>query len=45
MLAIATFQGNIFAGLIYPISIALITVVVGALLLPETKDRDISKIN
>jgi MFS family permease len=44
MLAIATFQGNIFAGLIYPVSIALITVVVGALLLPETKDRDIGNI-
>jgi MFS family permease len=39
MLAIATFKGDIFAGLIYPISIAAVTVVVGVLFLPETKDR------
>jgi MFS family permease len=39
MLAIATFKGDIFAGLIYPISIAAITFVIGALFLPETKDR------
>ena len=41
MLAIATFQGNIFAGLIYPITIAAITFVIGALFLPETKDRNL----
>jgi len=41
MLAIAVFRGNIFAGLIYPIVIAGITVVVGALLLPETRDRSL----
>ncbi len=39
MLAIATFKGNIFAGLIYPIVIAAVTVVIGVLFLPETKDR------
>jgi len=41
MLAIAVFRGNIFAGLIYPVVIASITVVVGALFLPETKDRSL----
>jgi MFS family permease len=41
MLAIATFQGNIFAGLVYPMAVAAITVVIGALFLPETKDRDL----
>ena len=39
MLAIAAFQGNIFAGLIYPIAVAGVGAVVGALFLPETKDR------
>jgi predicted MFS family arabinose efflux permease len=43
MLAIAVFKGDIFAGLIYPIIVAGITCVVGALFLPETKDRDISQ--
>ena len=33
--------GDIFYGLWYPIVFASITVVVGALLIPETKDRDI----
>ncbi len=33
--------GDIYYGLWYPIIIALITVVVGALFVPETKDRDI----
>ncbi len=41
MLAIAVFRGDIFAGLIYPITIAAVTVVVGALFLPETKDRNL----
>ncbi len=41
MLAIATFRGDIFAGLIYPISIAAITFIIGALFLPETKDRNL----
>ncbi len=43
MLAIATFQGNIFAGLVYPIAIAAVTFVIGALFLPETKDRDLEQ--
>ena len=41
MLAIAVFRGDIFAGLIYPVAIAAITLVIGALFLPETKDRDL----
>jgi MFS family permease len=41
MLAIAVFRGDIFAGLIYPVAIAAVTVVIGALFLPETKDRDL----
>ncbi len=39
--AIVAASGNIFAGLWYPIVIALMTFVIGLLLLPETKDRDI----
>ena len=39
--AIVAATGNMFSGLIYPISIALMTLVVGLLFLPETKDRDI----
>ncbi|HEY7060633.1 MAG TPA: MFS transporter [Chloroflexota bacterium] len=34
-------NGNLLAGLIYPIVVALITVVVGGLFIPETKDRKI----
>jgi MFS family permease len=34
-------SGNIYAGLWYPIGVALMTVVVGALFLRETKDRSI----
>jgi membrane protein insertase Oxa1/YidC/SpoIIIJ len=41
MLAIAVFKGNIFAGLAYPVAIAAVTFVIGALLLPETKDRSL----
>ena len=33
--------GNIYAGLWYPVAVALMTVVVGALFLRETKDRSI----
>jgi hypothetical protein len=33
--------GNIYAGLWYPIIVALVTFVVGMLFLRETKDRDI----
>ena len=39
--AIVAATGNIFAGLWYPIIIAMMTFVIGLLLLPETKDRDI----
>ena len=39
--AIVASTGDIFAGLWYPIVIALITFVIGLLFLPETKDRDI----
>jgi MFS family permease len=34
-------NGNILAGLIYTIGVALITAVVGWIFIPETKDRDI----
>lgn len=40
--AIVAATGNIYSGLWYPVIVALVTVVVGALLLPETKDRRIS---
>jgi MFS family permease len=33
--------GNIYYGLWYPIGVAVMTLVIGALLVPETKDRDI----
>jgi MFS family permease len=39
--SIVVFTGNIYAGLWYPIGIAAMSLVVGALLLPETKDRDL----
>jgi MFS family permease len=39
--AIVAASGNIFAGLWYPIIVALMTFVIGLLFLPETKDRDI----
>ena len=39
--AIVAATGNIYAGLWYPVAIAALTVVVGALLLPETRGRDI----
>lgn len=34
---ISTSTGNVFAGLYYPIAIAAMTLLVGTLLLPETK--------
>jgi MFS family permease len=40
--AIVAATGDIYAGLWYPVAIALVTVVVGALFLPETKDIDIA---
>jgi MFS family permease len=39
--AIVAATGNIYSGLWYPVIVALATVVVGALLLPETRDRRI----
>jgi MFS family permease len=39
--AIVASQGNIFSGLWYPIIIALITLAIGVMFVPETKDRDI----
>jgi MFS family permease len=39
--SIVVFTGNIYAGLWYPILIAAMSFVVGSLLLPETKDRDL----
>ena len=39
--AIVAITGNMYAGLWYPIIIAGITLVVGCLFIPETKDRDI----
>ncbi|WP_020178143.1 MFS transporter [Methylopila sp. M107] len=40
--AIVASTGDIYAGLWYPIIFAAITVVIGVLLVPETKDRDIT---
>ncbi|HWU70139.1 MAG TPA: MFS transporter [Pseudoxanthomonas sp.] len=40
--AIVAATGNIYSGLWYPVIVAAITVVVGLLFLPETKDRDIT---
>jgi MFS family permease len=42
--AIATTTGNIYSGLWYPIGVAALSFVVGLIFLPETKDRDITKI-
>jgi MFS family permease len=39
--AIVAATGNIYSGLWYPVIVALATVMVGALLLPETRDRRI----
>ena len=39
--AIVAQTGNIYAGLWYPIIIAAMTVVIGLVFVPETKDRDI----
>jgi MFS family permease len=40
--ALVIYRGNIFAGLWYPICVALATAIVALLFLPETKDRAIS---
>jgi MFS family permease len=39
--ALVAATGNIYAGLWYPIGIALMTFVIGLIFIPETKDRDI----
>jgi hypothetical protein len=39
--AIVAATGNIYSGLWYPIVIALMTLLIGAFFLPETKDRDL----
>ena len=39
--ALVAFNGNIYHGLWYPVIIALVTVVIGALFVKETKDNDI----
>lgn len=41
--AVTLLTGNIFAGLRYPIIIALITFVISTFFLPETEDVDITK--
>ena len=41
--SIVVFTGDIYAGLWYPIAIAAIGMIVGLIVLPETKDNDISK--
>jgi len=41
--AIVASTGDIYAGLWYPILFATLTVIIGLLFLPETKDRDITK--
>jgi len=40
--AMSAAKGNIYYGLWYPIIFAGITLVVGLIFLPETKDRDLS---
>ena len=40
--ALVALTGDMYYGLRYPIIVALMTVVIGALLLPETKDRHVS---
>ena len=42
--AIVAATGNIYSGLWYPVCIAAMSFVVALIFLPETKDRDISKI-
>jgi hypothetical protein len=40
--ALTAASGNIYSGLWYPVGVAALTFVVGALLIPETKGRDIA---
>jgi sugar phosphate permease len=41
--AIVAFQGNIYAGLWYPVIVALGTAIIGFIFLHDTKDTDIAK--
>src|ERR1700685_1034779 len=41
--AIAAATGNIYSGLWYPVGIAIMSLIIGFLFLPETKDVDITK--
>ena len=41
--AIVAATGNIYSGLWYPVAIAAMSFVIGLIFLPETKDRDITK--
>ena len=42
--AIAAATGNIYSGLWYPVGIAVMSLIIGFLFLPETKDVDITKV-
>jgi MFS family permease len=42
--AIVATTGNIYSGLWYPVGVAAVAFIIGLIFLPETKDRDISKI-
>lgn len=42
--AIVAFEGNIYAGLWYPVVVALVSAVIGFLFLKDTKDVDIAKV-
>jgi hypothetical protein len=41
--ALSVYTGNIYAGLWYPIGFAALSLVVGTLLLPETKDLPLDR--
>ena len=41
--AVVAWTGNIYAGLYYPIGVAIMSLVIGTLFLRETKDRDITQ--
>jgi len=41
--AIVAATGNIYSGLWYPVAVAAMSFVIGLIFLPETKDRDITK--
>ena len=42
--AIVAATGNLYSGLWYPIAVAAMSFVVAVIFLPETKDRDITRI-